>query len=261
MITFSRLSVLLCRKSGIFLATFIFFMIPGHAEFITVAVAANVKFVFTDLQHSFKDISPISIRLVSGSSGKLSAQIEHGAPYDIFVSADLKYPEALYLKGFTLNSPQVYGYGKLVLWSRHTIKLDAGIQILTHPDIKKIAIPFPKTAPYGAQALRAIDTFDLYDRIEPKLVYGESIAQVNQFILSASADIGFTAKSVVLAPHLQDKGSWVELDPSAYQPIAQAAVILKHAEFNNLESVRQFYEFLYSARAREIFSRYGYSPP
>ena len=228
---------------------------------ITVAGAANVQFTLEDLKAEFTRETGIGVKTVIGSSGKLTSQIENGAPFDVFLSADTKYPAVLYKEGFSLRSPKVYAYGVLVLWTMKDLDLSQGLNVLNGPGIVKIAIADPALAPYGRQAVNALKFYKLYDAEKKKLVLGESISQANQFITTGAADIGFTAESVVLAPDMKGKGKWVEVDPHSYQPIAQGVIVLKYGDQTHSKEAREFYDFLFSSPAREIFKRYGYKLP
>lgn len=245
------------------LAAFIFLLQATvvQAETLTVAVAANVKFAFADLQQAFSKKSGIEVKSVFGSSGKLTAQIKEGAPFDVFLSANMKYPEALHKAGLATTPPQVYANGVLVLWTLNPLDLGKGVQVLQDPAVQKIAVANPKLAPYGREAMNALKHFKLLDEVKSKLIYGENISQVSQYIDSQAADIGFTAKSVVLAPAMAGKGKWIELPGDSYQPIAQGVVILKHGENANAKAARHFVEFLASPAARMIFKKYGYLLP
>ena len=145
--------------------------------------------------------------------------------------------------------------GKLVLWS---IKkgVNPSIDLLTDEKIKHIAIANPKTAPYGQAAVDALNHFDLLEKVEKKLVYGESISQTNQFIISGSAQIGFTAKSVVLSPKITGTGQWAPIDEKSYTPIAQGVVILKKDIPS--ENAEKFYSFLFSDHSKKILENFGY---
>jgi molybdate transport system substrate-binding protein len=233
----------------------------AHAGTLTVAVAANVKFAFADLQQAFIKQTGIEVKSVFGSSGKLTAQIKSGAPFDVFLSANMKYPQNLYQAGMAVTRPKVYANGVLVLWTLNPLDLGEGIQVLTDPAVQKIAVANPRLAPYGREAINALEHFKLRSAVESKLIYGESISQVSQYIDSRSADIGFTAKSVVLAPQLAGQGKWIELPKDSYQPIAQGVVMLKHAQEANSDSAKRFLEFLSSPAARTIFEKYGYLLP
>ncbi len=237
----------------------IFFPIYSSAADLTVAVASNAQFAFKEIASLFKEKTGITVKEVVGSSGKLNAQIENGAPIDVYLSADMDYPQVLFQKGLTIDQPRVYAYGTLVLWTMNDIDLSQGIAILDDASVRKIAIASPETAPYGRQAVNVLKHFQMYDHIRKKLVYGESIAQVNQFITTGTADVGLTAKSVVMAPHMKDQGKWVEVHQDAYEPIAQGVVILKWAEKKNLENAKAFYEFLFSSNIQQIFKNYGYT--
>lgn len=239
----------------------IFVSAHAFAQDLTVAVAANVQYTFEELKSAFKQETGIDIKSVVGSSGKFTAQIENGAPFDLFISADTSYPQMIQKEGLAYNSLKVYAYGKLVLWTMNDIDLSQGVMVLADSNIHKVAIASPKTAPYGRQAVNAIKHYNLYPKVSGKLVYGESIAQASQFISTKAVDIGFTAKSVVLAANLKDQGKWVEVDQAAYEPIAQAVVILKHAQKGNLEAAQKFFDFLFSEKARKIFEKYGYTLP
>lgn len=238
------------------------FPILCSAETLTVAVAANVQFAFEEIKTTFEKINPeINIRTVIGSSGKIAAQIEHGAPFDIFFSADAYYPQILQKNNLTLNTPKVYAYGILILWTRNDINLSHDLSLLTTPNIKKIALPNPKTAPYGHEALNVLKHLNLYKKTSSKFVYGENVAQTNQFIFSKACDIGFTAKSAVLIPQTKNKGRWIEIPPETYDPIQQTAVILKKRGNIKLPVVQKFFNFIFSSDARKIFKKYGYMLP
>jgi molybdate transport system substrate-binding protein len=225
------------------------------AQAVKVAVAANAQFVMEALRQAFKAESGTDLEPIVSSSGKLTAQIRNGAPYEVFLSADTKYPDALHKAGLAAEAPKVYAYGSLVLWSGRKRALPPNLQFLTGADIAKIAVANPKLAPYGEAAVQALTYYKLFPQVAPKLVFGESIAQVNQYVLSGAAPVGFTAKSVVLDPAAAGKGAWVEVDRKAYQPIAQSAVLLKSGRS---AGARAFYQFLSGATAKAIFRKYGY---
>ena len=233
----------------------------AHAAPLTVAVAANVQYAFDDLRAAFTKQTGISIKPIFGSSGKFTTQIQTGAPFDLFVSADMEYPEALHRAGLATSAPKIYAYGVLVLWSMKDIDLAKGLALLADNSIRKVALPNPQVAPYGREALRALQSAKLAEIVGPKLVYGESIGQASQYIYSSVVDAGFTAKSVVLSPEMQGKGKWIEVDPQLYTPIAQGVVILKQGQARHPKEAQLFYDFLFSDPARAIFTRYGYRLP
>lgn len=226
-------------------------------DMLTIAIAANMQFVMRDLMAGFTEKTGIDCNLVVSSSGTLTAQISEGAAYDLLLSADMKYPQLLFDKGIALDTPVVYALGKLVLWTMQE-NFILSPEILVDPRIKYIALANPKTAPYGRAALEMIDQMGIRKTIENKLVYGESISQTNQFITSKSADIGFTSKSVVLAPVTSGKGHWIEIDPDFHQPIQQGIVLL-NGNPDKFSKARKFKEFLFSGAGKDILNKFGYS--
>jgi len=230
----------------------------GMAQKLRIAVAANAQFVANVLANEFKKQTSIDAKLVVSSSGKLTAQIEQGAPFDVFLSADMKYPQELFAKQLTTGKPEIYAYGTLVMWSKKEINLAKGLNALNQPFIKRIAIANAALAPYGEAAEQALEHTGLLAQLKPKLVYGESIAQVNQYLLTGAVDVAFTAKSIVLDPAQKDKGNWKEIDAKLYKPIAQGVVVLKASNGENLKQANRFYKFLFSAKAKQIFKQYGY---
>lgn len=234
-----------------------------QAEEIHIAVAANVQFAIKEILVEFKKATGIDAKVTIGSSGKLTAQITNGAPYDVFLSANMKYPETLFSKGLATRPPEVYAKGSVVFWS-----MDPGLILpgnpegtlrgLLSPAVKKIAIPNPRLAPYGVGATDSLKSFDLYDSLAPRLVFAESIAQTNQYIVSKNVTGGFTAKSVVLSPEMKNKGAWVELPSSSYKPIDQGGVILKYGKENHPKQSEAFYRFMFSEKTASILEKYGY---
>lgn len=219
---------------------------------ITVAVAANMQYAMEALKDAFNKQNKTDISIVLGASGKLTQQIIAGAPFDVFISADTAFPAKVQAAGMAVAGPANYAQGVLVLWSaRGDMKPD--IQLLTSDRVSHIAIANPATAPYGAAAVYVMKKYQVYDKVAGKLVTGESITQASQFIASGNAEVGFTAKSIVIAEVMKGKGHWVEVKRGDYPAIKQAAVLLK----NNV-GARQFYEFLFSAEAKRIFERFGY---
>lgn len=229
---------------------------------ITVAIAANVQFAMEEIKAAFEQQQGIPVDLISASSGKLSTQIRQGAPYHVFVSADTKYPDSLVQSGDATGAPKVYAYGTLVLWTTQPgLDISEGMPTLKGAEIKKVAIANPLTAPYGQEAMRALTRANLLGLLQPRLVYGESIGQTSQYILSGACELGFTAKSVVLAPEMQGKGTWVEIPADLYEPIAQAAVVTAYGKKNHPAGSQVFFDFLFTPEARAIFSKYGYQLP
>ncbi|MBT8184968.1 MAG: molybdate ABC transporter substrate-binding protein, partial [Eudoraea sp.] len=198
----------------------------------------------------------IGCHLITASSGKLTAQITEGAPYDIFIAADMKYPRELYNSGLALAPPVSCGYGQLVLWTT-TEGLSPSIPLLQQGTITHIALANPQTAPYGRAAMEVLNHYGLYEDLSHKLVYGESISQTNQFITSRSAELGFTAMAVVLSPGLSGQGSWSVIDKKAYSPIEHGAVIINRDQGNS-DDIQAFYEYLFSGEAKMLLKNFGY---
>ena len=229
---------------------------------LTVAVAANAQFAMEPIEVAFEEQTQKHIETVIGSSGKLTAQIKQGAPYDVLVAANMKYPNYLYQEGLATTNPKVYALGALVIWTMaENLEMMEDLSFLKNPSIQKIAVANPKNAPYGEQAINALRYYGLKEALNAKLVFGESIAQTNQYITTRNCEVGFTAKSVVLAPKLKDKGNWIAVPKTAYQAIEQGVVITKYGTREHAEVAQQFYDFLFSTTAQRIFQDYGYTKP
>ena len=233
-----------------------------YANTLKIAVAANVSYAINDLITAFNKSHPTTnIQMTLGSSGKLTAQITHGAPYDIFMSANMKYPNHLYKKNIAITKPIIYAQGSLALLSSKAQDFSKGLNILLENTIKRIAVANPKTAPYGIATNEALKNANLYTKIKSKFIYGESIAQTVAYTISA-ANIGFIAKSSLYSSKMaqfKENKHWITLDGSLYTPINQGMVILKRAQ-NNTQA-KAFYDFLLSTQAQEIFKQYGYQIP
>lgn len=229
------------------------------AEKIIIATAANMQFAMQALTEKYSATTGIACDLVVSSSGKLTAQILEGAPFDLFIAANMKYPDEVFEKGFANTPPTIYAYGKLVLWTLQE-EFSPAIDLLKTEQIQHIAIANPVNAPYGAAAIEALENYNLLDEVKSKLVYGESIAQTNQFINTKAAEVGFTAMSIVVAPKIKGIGRWIEVDSSSYTPIAQGVLLLNHSANQNALAL-QFYDFLFSEDAQEILHQFGYSSP
>jgi molybdate transport system substrate-binding protein len=227
-----------------------------QAQSLRVAVAANAQFVSKSLGDAFQKQSGIKIESIVSSSGKLTTQIQQGAPFDVFMSADMDYPATLHKAGLTTAAPVVYAYGSLVLWTLTDLPLSADLNVLQNPAVRHVAIANPATAPYGAAAVSLLKHKKLFDQLQPRMVYGESISQVNQYVLTGAAEVGITAKSVVLDPSLKQRGHWVDLPARGYSPIAQGVVVLKRTQ--QTKAAQQFIHFLRSTTARRILQQFGY---
>lgn len=231
--------------------------IPEPTEHITIAVASNMQYAMDEIAEAFSIESGIPCELIVGASGQLTAQIREGAPFDVLVSADMKYPREIKKSGLAANSPNIYAYGKIVLWTLED-DLTPSMEELKDERVQHIAIANPKLAPYGLAAKQALHFHGVHDEVEEKLVYGESITQTNQFILSRSAQVGITAKSMVTSPKLRNKGKYKDIDPRMYDPIEQGVVIIKNTDTDYSREIL-FCKFLSSDKAKKILRRFGYS--
>lgn len=223
---------------------------------LVIATSANMQYTLENIVNHFENLHPENIEIVIGSSGKLNAQIEQGAPFDVFVSANSKYPERLFEQRLA-EKPFTYAYGKLILW---TMREKAySLFDLSSSSVSKIGVPNPKTAPYGESAVELLINSGVYEKVKEKLVFGESISQVNHFITSGSVDVGFTSLSVVYSDNLKNKGNWVIMDDENYAPIEQKVCILSNSL--HLDEAKTFLNYLLSEDARKIIKEYGYNVP
>ncbi|WP_419766414.1 MAG: molybdate ABC transporter substrate-binding protein [Arcobacter sp.] len=233
-----------------------------YAGNINIAVAANVSYTINDLIKEFNKTNPhTKINVTLGSSGKLTAQIKNGAPYNLFMSANMKYPEALFNDKIAITKPVIYAQGSLAILSAKEIDFAKGIMLAKDSSIEKVAIANPKTAPYGKAAVEAMKNAKIYDNTVKKLVYAESISQAVTYTLTAT-EIGFIAKSSLysLKMSMYKKGiNWTEVEAKLYTPINQGIVILKNAKDN--KEVKAFYDFILSENAKKIFKEFGYLVP
>jgi molybdate transport system substrate-binding protein len=241
---------------------FVFAVPFGKAQEITVAAAADLQFAFPDVAARFQKDTGKSVKLIFGSSGTFFAQIQNGAPFDIFCSADIDYPRKLESVGLT-EPGTLYSYatGKIVLWVPNQSKLDLskGLRVLLDPSIGKIALANPEHAPYGRAAVAAMKHENIYETISGKFVLGENISQAASFVTSGSADIGIVALSLALAPAMKQKGRYVEIPADTYPVLEQAAVILKSSRKKDV--ARQFVDFLKTPPILELMRSYGFSVP
>ena len=232
------------------------------AEEITIAAASDLNFVFRELIAEHERSTGDHVRLSLGSSGNFYAQIQQGAPFDLYFSADIAYSRKLEEAGLTVpGSLYSYAIGRIVLWAGKESGLDLskGMDVLLEPTIKKIAIANPKHAPYGRAAVAAMEHAQIYDRVKDKLVLGENISQAAQFVESGAADVGIIAMSLALAPPMQAAGRYWEIPADAHPSIEQGAVILKGAK--NRDSAKAFLSFIRGAEGQAIMKRYGFVTP
>jgi len=234
----------------------------GWAQEITVAAASDLQFAFQEVAARFQHNSGISVKLIFGSSGNFFTQIQNGAPFDLFFSADSEYPQKLEAAGLA-EPGTIYEYavGKIVLWTPKDSALDLsrGLTVLLDAGVKKIAIANPEHAPYGRAAVSALQHEKICEKVRDKFVLGENISQTASFVASGSAEIGIVALSLAMAPSMKERGKYVEIPSEDYPPIRQAAVILKLSKQKAV--ARQFLDYVKSPAVIELLKTYGFSLP
>ncbi len=258
-----RGAALLRPISAILFVLLFFSSAPNaHAQTLRIAAASDLQFALADLAGQYEKQSGAKLAITYGSSGNFFAQIQNGAPFDLFFSADIAYPQKLIDAGFAeSDSRYTYAFGRIVLWLPPESPLDSGqLQWNTLLDarIQKIAIANPEHAPYGRAAVAALQKADLYDRVKSKLVYGENISQAAQFVLSGSAQAGILAFSLATAPAMKSGKYW-EIPRDLYPPLEQAVVLLKSSP--NKSAARALLAFLQTESARATLARYGFTLP
>jgi molybdate transport system substrate-binding protein len=234
----------------------------AFAEEIAVAAASDLNFAIKDLITEYEKATGNHVKLSLGSSGNFYAQIQNGAPFDVYFSADIAYPRKLEEAGLTVpGSLYRYAVGRIVLWTNHSSHRDVtkGLEMLRDHTVKKIAIANPKHAPYGRAAVAAMQHFKVYDEAKERLVLGENISQAAQFIESGACDVGIIALSLALAPTMKAAGTYWEIPSEAHPPLEQGAAILKSSKQQKI--AQQFLEFMQGAQGQEIMSRYGFTLP
>jgi len=238
----------------ILLASLCFLSLITQAAEIRVAAASDLKFALDEITTAFTNRhSEHTVKATYGASGNLFAQIENGAPFDVFLSADTNYPHRLIENGHATNF-FLYAEGHLALWAPNSSKLDVeklGLKALLDPSVRKIAIANPAHAPYGRAAVTALKEAGIYDRITNSLVLGENVAQTAQFVQSGGADAGILALSLVRSPPMRGKGRHFEI-PSALQ---QGGVVMTRSK--NAGAAETFRAFLAGPEVRATLARYG----
>jgi molybdate transport system substrate-binding protein len=229
------------------------------AQELSIAAAADLQFAMQDIAGRFEKQTGKTVKPTYGSSGNFFQQIQNGAPFDIFFSANLDYAKTLEDAGLTVpGSYYQYARGKIVIWVPNTSKLDlnSGLKALLDPSIKKIAVANSQHAPYGKAAVAALENEKVYDQLKDKLVLGENIAQTASFVVSGAADVGIVALSLALSPNMKGKGRYVEIPDADYPPIEQACVVLKSSKYQ--DEARQFVAFVKTASIANVLTSYGF---
>ena len=232
------------------------------AQEITVAAAADLQFVLQDVAARFQKETGKAVKLSFGSSGNFFQQLQNGAPFDMFFSANLDYPKKLEAAGLTeWGTFYQYASGKIVIWVLNNSKLDlsSGLRSLVNPSVKKIAIANPEHAPYGQAAVAAMKNEKVYDEVADRLVLGENISQTASFVVSGAADAGIVALSLALSPNMKNKGRYIEIPAGEYPPIQQACVVLKSSR--QKDTAGAFLNFIKTPAVTELFRAYGFDVP
>ena len=228
---------------------------------LTLAAASDLRFALDEVVHSFREARPAArVRVVYGSSGKLGTQVQNGAPFDIFFSADLAYAQQLQAAQQTAGAPRLYALGRLVLWSTDAalgrLTLDEAVR---HPAVRRFAIANPEHAPYGQRAMQALRARGLLDAAGPKLVLGDNVSQAAQFVQTGAAQAGIVAYSLVLSPALAGQGAWSLLPQEWHVPLQQAYVVTRHGASSAL--VHEFLRHLEQPASQAVLRRFGFALP
>ncbi|MDY0321480.1 MAG: molybdate ABC transporter substrate-binding protein [Arcobacteraceae bacterium] len=232
-------------------------------EKVTVFAAADLRFALDEVKSAFLKQNPNhEMEMIYGSSGKGLHQIQNGAPYHLYFSANEEFVQKLYQEGYVIEPSKLYAVGRIVLWSKNkNFNPQKGFDNLKEPWVKKIAIANPTHAPYGEKAKQALETLGIYKDVEKQLVLGENISHTAQFVESGAADMGIIALSLALAPNIS-KGTnpaYYLIDYKLHQPLLQGYSITKYAKDSVL--ARQFYDFIGTDTAKAIFKQYGFDIP
>jgi len=232
----------------------------ARADEVSVAAAADLTYCLPAINAAFEKANPgVKVKTTFGSSGNFFAQIKSGAPFDVFLSADIQYPLALEKAGMA-GDAQVYAKGRLALWTMNAgLDVSKGLAMLSGTEVKRVAIANPDHAPYGGAAKAALTHEGLWDAVSPKLVYGENIAQTAQFAQTGNADAGLVALSLVMAPSMAGKGHYFEIPADEYPAIDQAAVVTRAGSGKGLAEA--YVAYLKSSEARKILEQFGFQLP
>lgn len=230
-----------------------------HADTLTVAAASDLKFALTDMRDAYVKAHPDdSIELIFGSSGNFATQVKNGAPYDVFFSADIAFPEQLAAAGYAASAVTPYAIGRIVVWQTKT-RQALTLADLAAPAIKRVAIANPRHAPYGMRAMEALQSAGIRDQVAPKLAMGENIAQAAQYVESGAADAGIVALSLVNSPALAGKGAYTLIDEKLHAPLQQGYIITPHGAGKKLAA--DFAAYARSPAALAVLKRYGFTLP
>jgi molybdate transport system substrate-binding protein len=231
--------------------------LPSHAGEARAAVASNFGEVARLLAQQYHQQSGHTIQISAASTGTLYAQISHGAPFDVFLSADDATPRRLVKEGLAVPASRYdYATGRLVLWSRQPGLIGDGAALLRNGQFNKLSIANPELAPYGAAAREALHHLGRWDALQSRLVLGENVGQATQFVFTGNADVGLLPRSLVLEAQKQVKGSSWLVPQAWHQPIVQSAVLLVRARDN--AAAKGFLQYLRGDEARRLIRGHGY---
>jgi molybdate transport system substrate-binding protein len=227
---------------------------------VTIAAAADLKFALDEIVAQYLKSHPgDKVETIYGSSGKFQTQIQQGAPYDLFFSADIAYPRALAAAGYASSPVKPYAVGRLVLWSASLDARTLQLADLAAPRFMRIAIANPKHAPYGKRAEEALKAAGVWEKVKDKLVFGENIAQTAQYVQTGNAQIGLLALSLTLNPELARQGGHALIPDNLHQPLEQGFIITRRAAGNPLAT--RFADYMSSSGPRALMVKYGFVLP
>jgi molybdate transport system substrate-binding protein len=227
---------------------------------LTIAAASDLKFAMDDIAADFRAAHPdAALEIVYGSSGLFHTQIQQGAPYDLFFSADIAFPRELVDKGLAASAAIPYALGRIVLWSAVTDASLLSLDSLASPAIGRVAIANPLHAPYGQRAVEALMAAGVWEAVERKLIYGENIAQTAQFVETGNAEVGIIALALALSPDLRRQGGYALIPADLHAPLEQGYVLAARARDNPL--ALRFMRHMETPAARGIMVRYGFVLP
>jgi molybdate transport system substrate-binding protein len=235
-----------------------------RAHSLSVAAAASLKPVIEELERAFEqERGDCDVVITLGASGSFVAQIQNGAPFDVFLSADRDYPKRLVEADLArAEEEKVYAIGKLVVWAPKDSPLaleQSGLRALADPRLRRLAIPNPALAPYGRAAEGALRRAGVYPAVKEKLVLGQNVSQAAQFAQSGAADAAVLPLSIARAPALAETGRWVAVPDEWYPRLEQSGVVLRSSR--NAALARELLSFVTGTAGREILARHGYGLP
>ena len=235
---------------------------PVPVNLVRVAAAADLRFALDELVARYEKVNPnVDVRVSYGSSGNFFAQLSEGAPFDVFLSADIDYPSKLVASGVCAkDSLFPYAVGRIVLWAKKGSVVDPqqGLRALVDAKVKKIAIANPRHAPYGRAATAALEHAAVSKAVQDKLVFGENVSQAAQLAESGAADAGIIAKSLALSPAMSAQGTWWEVPADSYPKLLQGGCVIAKGNRARASAVR---ELLLADEGREVLRRFGFLVP